>query len=146
LWEHVVQLSAAAERPDARYPFAGASYGNGADVEHGLHQSNSREKLKPREPGGIFLRAYVDGPFGSSIRARWGNYATVLIVVGGTGSSFGVSILEYLSLCLAGRDGQTLGGRPGGWGHKGFKTTRVRFIWLIREFCVCHWNVYCAFH
>jgi hypothetical protein len=62
----------------------------------------------------------------------------VLIVVGGTGVSFGVAILEYISLCLAGRDGKSLGGRPGGWGDKGFKTTRVRFIWLVREFCELH--------
>jgi hypothetical protein len=145
LWEHVVQLSAAAEQPDTQYPFAEAGYGNAAEVEYGFgagqHQPNPREKQgpkKPREPGGVLMRAYVDGPFGSSIRAHWGNHATVLIVVGGTGSSFGISILEYLCLCLAGRDGQSLGGRPGGWGHKGFKTTRVRFIWLIREFCECH--------
>ena len=145
LWERVLELSRATGQADAEYPFAEAVFGSTVDLENGhsgvngQHQQNTREKKKEarksREVGGVLLRAYVDGPFGSSIRAHWGNHASVLIIVGGTGSSFGISILEYLSLCLAGRDGQTLGGRPGGWGHKGFKTTRVRFIWLIREFC-----------
>ena len=58
-----------------------------------------------------------------------------MIITGGTGVTFGASILEYLALCISGRDGQTLGGRPGGWGAKGFRTTRVRFVWLVREFC-----------
>ena len=143
LWEHVVQLNRAADRPESAYPFAEAGYGNGGDVENGHAMGAGqlpREKqvAMKREPGGVLMRAYVDGPFGSSIRAHWGNHASVLIVVGGTGSSFGISILEYLSLCLAGRDGESLGGRPGGWGRKGFKTTRVRFVWLIREFCKFH--------
>lgn len=146
LWEHVVALNNAADRPQAAYPFAEAGYGNGNDVENGYGVGDGKQQLqrekpvaKRREPGGVLLRAYVDGPFGSSIRAHWGNHASVLIVVGGTGGSFGISILEYLSLCLAGRDGQTLGGRPGGWGRKGFKTTRVRFVWLVREFSHIQW-------
>lgn len=134
LWDHVVQLSQGPrDIQPAQYSFGGTGYGN--DLEGG---HTPREKQSPKtslEPTGVLVRAYVDGPFGSSIRAHWGNHSSVLIIVGGTGVSFGVAILEYLSLCLAGRDGKSLGGRPGGWGHKGFKTTRVRFIWLVREFC-----------
>jgi hypothetical protein len=84
---------------------------------------------------GILLRMYVDGPFGSSVRCRWGSHSTVVIVTGGSGISFGLSVLEYVCLCLAGRDGKHLGGRPGGMGMKMFLTNRVRFVWLVREFC-----------
>ncbi|PVG02808.1 hypothetical protein CPB86DRAFT_696988 [Serendipita vermifera] len=147
LWEYVVRLSAqTSQQEDTQYPFADASFGNNnQDVENPRTRGGNgrlREKasfLKPHNPAGVLLRAYVDGPFGSAIKAHWGNHSTVLIVVGGTGCSFGTSILEYLCLCLAGRDGKALGGRPGGWGHKGFKTTRVRFVWLIREFSHIQW-------
>ena len=84
--------------------------------------------------GGVLLRAYVDGPFGSAKRARWGNYSTAIIITGGSGVSFGLSLLQYMSMCLAGRDGSHLGGCPGGWGRKGADLKRVRFIWLVREY------------
>ncbi len=85
-------------------------------------------------PTGVLLRMFVDGPFGSSVRARWGEHSTVVIFVAGSGVSFGLSILEYVCLCLAGRDGKHLGGRSGGWSLKGFKTRRVKFVWMIREY------------
>lgn len=86
---------------------------------------------------GVLLRAYVDGPFGSSIRARWSTHSTVLIIAGGSGVSFGLSVLQYICMCLAGRDGRSLGGRSGGWGKKSFQTQRIRFVWLIREYGEC---------
>ncbi|KAG2753223.1 hypothetical protein P692DRAFT_20723005 [Suillus brevipes Sb2] len=88
---------------------------------------------------GVLLRTYVDGPFGSSIRARWGNHSTVLIIAGGSGVSFGLSVLQYICMCLSGRDGKNLGGRPGGWGKKSFLTRRVRFVWLVREYSHIQW-------
>lgn len=88
---------------------------------------------------GVVMRMFIDGPFGSAIRARWEDNATVVIFVAGSGVSFGLSILEYLCLCLAGRDGKHLGGRAGGWGQKGFATRRVRFVWLIREYGHIQW-------
>ncbi|KAF9242136.1 hypothetical protein BU15DRAFT_87038 [Melanogaster broomeanus] len=88
---------------------------------------------------GVLLRAYVDGPFGSSKRARWGNYSTGVIITGGSGVSFGLALLQYLCLCLAGRDGRHLGARPGGWGWKGADMKRVRFIWLVREYSHLQW-------
>ncbi|KAG2134412.1 uncharacterized protein EDB93DRAFT_846139 [Suillus bovinus] len=88
---------------------------------------------------GVLLRTYVDGPFGSSIRARWGNYSTVLIIAGGSGVSFGLSVLQYICMCLSGRDGKNLGGQPGGWGKKSFLTKRVRFVWLVREYSHIQW-------
>ena len=81
------------------------------------------------------MKMYVDGPFGSLAHADWGQYATAVIVCGGSGVSFGLSVLEYLCLCMVGRDGRELGGHYGGWGKPVFRTTRVRFIWLVREYC-----------
>ncbi|KIJ68920.1 hypothetical protein HYDPIDRAFT_79795 [Hydnomerulius pinastri MD-312] len=88
---------------------------------------------------GVLLRAYVDGPFGSSKRARWGNYSTAVIITGGSGVSFGLSLLQFMCLCLAGRDGTRLGGHPGGWGKKRSEMKRVRFIWLVREYSHVQW-------
>ncbi|CDO74611.1 hypothetical protein BN946_scf184599.g4 [Trametes cinnabarina] len=85
---------------------------------------------------GVLLRACVDGPYGSSVRAKWNDYSTVVVVAGGSGVSYALSVLQYLCLCLAGRDGRFLGGTSGGYGQSGFKITRVRFVWLVREFVV----------
>ncbi|RPD70283.1 hypothetical protein L226DRAFT_616325 [Lentinus tigrinus ALCF2SS1-7] len=88
---------------------------------------------------GVLLRACVHGPYGSSVRASWGSYSTVLIVAGGSGVSYALSVLQYICLCLAGRNGRFLGGQSGGYGHPNFKTTRVRFVWLVREFGPIQW-------
>ncbi|EMD38386.1 hypothetical protein CERSUDRAFT_113545 [Gelatoporia subvermispora B] len=88
---------------------------------------------------GVLLRTYVDGAYGTVARARWGSYPTVLIVCGGSGVSFGMSVLQYMCLCMAGRDGKYLGGPPGGYGRAGWHTTRVRFVWLVREFGHIQW-------
>ncbi|KAH9946045.1 uncharacterized protein BXZ73DRAFT_86249 [Epithele typhae] len=66
---------------------------------------------------GVLLRTLVDGPYGSSVRASWHMYSSVLIVAGGSGVSYALSVLQYLCLCMAGRDGQFLGGHKGGHGH-----------------------------
>jgi hypothetical protein len=118
LWEAVCKLIVSGPTD---YPFAS--------------QPDPESSLARKVNNGVLLRAFIDGPFGSSIRAHWGNHSTVMIITGGTGITFGAAILEYLALCISGRDGQTLGGRPGGWGAQGFRTTRVRFVWLVREFC-----------
>jgi hypothetical protein len=92
---------------------------------------------------GVVLRGLIDGPFGSSGRVRWGDHATVLLVAGGSGVSFTLSVLEYICLCMAGRDGRELGGQPSGPGQRGFRVKRVRFVWIIREFCeylIFHYN------
>ncbi|KAH9856964.1 hypothetical protein C2E23DRAFT_934159 [Lenzites betulinus] len=88
---------------------------------------------------GVLLRACVDGPYGSSVRAAWMDYPSVLIVAGGSGVSYALSILQFMTLCLAGRNGRFLGGKSGGYGQPGFKTTRVRFVWLVREFAHVQW-------
>ena len=84
---------------------------------------------------GVLLRAYLDGPFGSSIRARWTSYSTVLVIAGGSGVSFAVAILEYACMCMAGRSGHMLGGIARGWGRDAVsQISRVRFVWIVREF------------
>ena len=85
-------------------------------------------------PRGVVMRARVDGPFGSAARARWNDHSSVLLMAGGSGVSFALSILQYVCMCMAGRDGRELGGRPGGYGKQGFKIERVRFVWIVREF------------
>ncbi|KAF5365736.1 hypothetical protein D9758_003291 [Tetrapyrgos nigripes] len=88
---------------------------------------------------GVLLKMYVEGPFGSVVRTKWETYSTVVIFVAGSGVSFGLSILEYLCLCLAGRDGKYLGGRSGSWGTRSFMTRRVRFVWLMRDYAHVQW-------
>ncbi|KAF9500837.1 hypothetical protein BDN71DRAFT_1380914 [Pleurotus eryngii] len=104
------------------------------------HVASEKVPFSEQVPSnGVLLRTLVDGPFGSSIRTQWRQYSTVLVVVGGSGVSFGVSVLQFLALCLAGRDGKYLGGHSGGWGSKDFKVRRVRFVWIIREYSHVQW-------
>lgn len=115
LWDSVVELMS-----------------HGYKSAHGEHIVDSARLPK----NGVIMRAYIDGPFGSSIRTRWETHSTVLILAGGSGVSFGLSVLQYVCMCMSGRDGKDLGGRSGGWGAKGFYTNRVRFVWLVKEFCM----------
>ncbi len=57
---------------------------------------------------GVHFRTLIDGPFGSTARTRWGDYSSVLVVAGGSGVSYGDSILGYYCLCMSGRDGRYL--------------------------------------
>lgn len=81
------------------------------------------------------FRAQVDGPYGSAARARWLTHSTVLIITGGTGVSFGLPILEYLCQCLSDRSKKYINGRGPFSIHYEVRTTRIRFVWLIREYC-----------
>ncbi|KAJ1309512.1 hypothetical protein OPQ81_006286 [Rhizoctonia solani] len=74
---------------------------------------------------GIMLRASVDGPFGSSIREDWTRYSAALLVAGGSGVAFALSVLE--ALCL-----KMVGGEE-------IKTKRIRFVWMIREYAHIQW-------
>ena len=81
---------------------------------------------------GVLLKAWIDGPFGSPVRTDWGVYSTAVIVAGGSGASFAISVLEYLCLCMAGRDGKSLGGTVGR--RNSFSMQRIRFVWILRDF------------
>jgi hypothetical protein len=80
---------------------------------------------------GVVMRMMVDGPFGSSARARWDNYSTAVIYAGGSGVTFGLSVMQHLCMRMAGRDGKSMGVS----GKGNLQMTRVRFVWLVREYC-----------
>lgn len=114
------------------------------NVANKKHPQNEVRQGMPLPSIGVVMRAWVDGPFGSSARTNWGTFSSVLIVSGGSGVSFGLSVLEYLCLCMSGRDGKYLGGNTG-WGKTPVRTERIRFVWMLREFCesfhvVCFFN------
>lgn len=74
----------------------------------------------------IYMRALVDGPMGSAGRVRWGDFATVLLVCGGTGVSFGLAVLEHMCKAIQRGDFKS-------------KTRRVRFLWVAREYAEIAW-------
>ncbi|KAI0035087.1 hypothetical protein K488DRAFT_44124 [Vararia minispora EC-137] len=86
---------------------------------------------------GVLMRAWVDGPFGSCTRNNWGQYSTAVLVAGGSGVSFTLAVMEYVALCMVGRNGRFLGVRGG---SRGFKTDRIRFVWIVREFSHLQWG------
>lgn len=94
------------------------------------HVGKARKEKESRGAGaqecakGINLRALVSWPLGSSARVSWDSYESLLIVCGGTGVTFGMSVLEYTCRRMARREND--GGK--------YKTTRVRFVWILREF------------
>ncbi|BGP16347.1 hypothetical protein JCM10213v2_004349 [Rhodosporidiobolus nylandii] len=77
---------------------------------------------------GVNLRAMVAWPMGSSGRTDWGAYESLTIVCGGTGITFGIAVLENACRRMARK------GEDGKW-----KTNRVRFVWILREFAHLSW-------
>lgn len=108
------------------WELAGINCSGGGDLL--LEESLPPGTTVPRK--GVLLKMFIDGPFGSTVRTRWGSHSTILIIVGGSGVSFGVSLLEYACLCLV----EAVQGNKGWRGQGEFLTNRIRFIWLIREF------------
>ena len=88
-----------------------------------------------KDTTGVHMRAIVDGPYGSTSRTNWHIHSTVVIVCGGSGVSFGMSLLEHLCACIV---GATKFGKEGK-GGKDFLTRRVRFVWILREFSHLQW-------
>lgn len=85
------------------------------------------ERKKQQVQRGIELRALVSWPLGSAGRVDWGNHDSLVIICGGTGVTFGISVLEYACRRMARRDGAP------------YRTTRVRFVWILREFAHLSW-------
>ena len=89
---------------------------------------------------GVLLRVSLKGPFGSVARTDWVGHSSVLLVVGGSGVCFAMSMLVYLCLCLAGRSPQSLGGPSK---SDIMRVSTVHLIWLVGEFGkqkeVSHW-------
>lgn len=80
---------------------------------------------------GVLLRMNVDGPFGSAGRVRWGSYSSAVIVVGGSGVSYGLSILEHLCRLIVQRKRRA---EREEWEVMGDGITRVKFVWIVREY------------
>ncbi|CAE6442239.1 unnamed protein product [Rhizoctonia solani] len=94
------------------------------EIMHGSghhHAHEHGEKLRR----GITLRASIDGPFGSAAREDWTKYSTAIMVAGGSGVAFALSVLE--ALCLKIVSGEEI------------KTKRIRFVWMIREYAHVQW-------
>ncbi|GAA5993813.1 hypothetical protein JCM5350_007858 [Sporobolomyces pararoseus] len=77
---------------------------------------------------GVNLRALVSWPMGSAARVEWGAYESLTIIAGGTGITFGVSVLENACTRIARRQ------QDAKW-----KTSRVRFVWILKEFSHLSW-------
>jgi hypothetical protein len=73
---------------------------------------------------GINIRSLISWPLGSSARTPWEAYDSLLIICGGTGITFGMSVLEYTVKRMARRDAESK-----------YKTRRVRLVWILREYC-----------
>lgn len=95
----------------------------------GPDRADKRMSLSSMGPGGgvhvapVFLKTWVDGPFGSAKRVRWHEHSSVLVICGGSGVSFGMAIIDYLCSMMA------RGQRGSKW-----NTQRVRFCWVAREY------------
>ncbi|OXG13296.1 ferric-chelate reductase [Cryptococcus neoformans Tu401-1] len=72
----------------------------------------------------IFLKAWVDGPMGSSERVRWKDHSTVVVICGGSGVSFGAAVCEHVCMSIKNQVG---------------KTRRIRFCWVVREYAEIAW-------
>ncbi|GAA6020864.1 hypothetical protein JCM11491_000009 [Sporobolomyces phaffii] len=77
---------------------------------------------------GVNLRALVSWPMGSAARVEWGAYESLTIIAGGTGITFGVSVLENACTRMARKMPDSK-----------WKTSRVRFIWILKEFSHLSW-------
>ncbi|GAA5923686.1 hypothetical protein JCM1841_004827 [Sporobolomyces salmonicolor] len=77
---------------------------------------------------GVNLRALVGWPMGSAGRVSWGAYESLTIVAGGTGITFGISVLEYACTRIMRK-----------MEDPKWKTSRVRFVWILREFAHLSW-------
>ena len=80
---------------------------------------------------GVLLRTLIEGPFRPVARTDWIEHSNVLLVGSGSGVGFAPSVMVYLTLCLSGRASKHLGGQS----KPSTRVSRVRFVWLAREFC-----------
>ncbi|KAJ3564295.1 hypothetical protein NP233_g8393 [Leucocoprinus birnbaumii] len=110
LWKQVIHLSS-----------RGLVYPAG-DQLHG--------DVTPPASGALF-RTNVDGPFGSAARVKWNTYTSAVIIVGGSGVSYGVSVLDHLCQLIRRRKARL---QQSQMGPTGSMMARARFVWIIQEF------------
>ncbi|WFC97571.1 hypothetical protein MYAM1_000286 [Malassezia yamatoensis] len=90
----------------------------------------------PSQVHGVYLRAIVDGPYGSSGRIDWGAYQSAVIICGGSGVSYGISVLDHLCRDIARvLRGEDVRGKFG----RAFHLRRICFVWIMREFAHLQW-------
>ncbi|GAA93512.1 hypothetical protein E5Q_00153 [Mixia osmundae IAM 14324] len=100
----------------------------------------AKRRQKEAQPGtydltqGVMIRAQVSNALGSASRARWADYSSAIIYCGGSGVSFGLSVLEHLCQQMALRDAAARRGAS-----TNFKLERVRFVWILREYAHLSW-------
>ena len=80
--------------------------------------------------GGVLIRAQVGIPTGTAGRANLDDFASVLIICGGTGISMGMAVMEHVCMSMATRDAD----RTGTSKRRKCLNKRVRIVWVLREF------------
>ena len=113
-----------------------------------LYGSDSRYSLdkttaSSQQPAGVLIRAQTYLPTGSAGRARWDDFSTVVLVAAGTGITYALSVLQHLCYQMASKDAAARGEEPA-WSRrvkgaqrkrKPTSVGRVRFVWILREYC-----------
>ncbi|BGP08319.1 hypothetical protein JCM10049v2_004166 [Rhodotorula toruloides] len=140
---HPYTIAGIDERTKALRPVGGKSAAKGSEIvlliraQQGFSRAlwdyivRARSKRSgARQEEGVTMRALVSWPMGSAGRVHWGAYESLTIVCGGTGITFGISVLENACRRMARRDQQ---------GDAKWKTTRVRFVWILREYAHLSW-------
>lgn len=135
---HPYTIAGIDERTKALRPVGGKSVTKGSEIvlliraQQGFSRAlwdyvvRTRSKRSgARQEEGVTVRALVSWPMGSAGRVHWGAYESLTIICGGTGISFGISVLENACRRMVRRDQQ---------GDAKWKTTRVRFVWIMREY------------
>ncbi|KAF9494724.1 hypothetical protein BDN71DRAFT_1489264 [Pleurotus eryngii] len=85
--------------------------------------SHSPTPLSPATP--IPIQVMIDGPYGGC-SIDLGEYESVLLVAGGSGATFSISMLDDIVKRCAGV-------------RKGEKTKRVEFVWCVKSFGSINW-------
>ncbi|BGO99874.1 hypothetical protein NBRC10513v2_004102 [Rhodotorula toruloides] len=140
---HPYTIAGIDERTKALRPVGGKTVAKGSEIvlliraQQGFSRAlwdyvvRTRSKRSgARQEEGVTMRALVSWPMGSAGRVNWDAYESLTIVCGGTGITFGISVLENACRRMVRRDQQ---------GDAKWKTTRVRFVWILREYAHLSW-------
>ncbi|GEM09818.1 ferric reductase transmembrane component 2 precursor [Rhodotorula toruloides] len=140
---HPYTIAGVDERTKALRPVGGKTVAMGSEIvlliraQQGFSRAlwnyvvRTRSKRSgARQEEGVTMRALVSWPMGSAGRVHWGAYESLTIICGGTGVTFGISVLENACRRMVRRDQQ---------GDAKWRTTRVRFVWILREYAHLSW-------
>lgn len=93
--------------------------------ESSLRSADKRQSIVPKA-NPVYIRTKLEGPHGSSGRMRWREFSTVLVICGGSGVSYGLSIIDHIARGMANFE-------------QNHETRRVRFVWVAREYAELAW-------